>query len=138
VTLKFPALQASCEAHTVKVGASLLSGFLVRCTASRKELGYVWQAGSSWRWRTPSGANSGERSSAVRAVEVLRQAFDLSRKPGEVRDPRPIPSPEPRVPVASEARRASRPEPAAPRIVWPDAVPDLTAAIAAALKRGGK
>jgi len=58
-----------------------MAGFLVRCTASRKELGYVWQAGSAWRWRTADEANHGERSSQRAAVQVLRDAADLKQQP---------------------------------------------------------
>jgi hypothetical protein len=78
MTLKWPALKAALEQHTVETPRGRLAGFLVRCTASRKELGYVWQAGSAWRWRMPDGGHSGERSSQRAAVQVLRDAHDLT------------------------------------------------------------
>ena len=79
--VKYPAMKAELESHTVETPQGRLAGFLVRCTASRKDLGYVWQAGSAWRWQTPNGKHSGERSSQQVAVRVLRDAFDLRRQP---------------------------------------------------------
>jgi len=84
MTLKWPALKAMLEPHTVDTPRGRLAGFLVRCTASRKELGYVWQAGSAWRWRTPDD-HSGERSSQRAAVQVLRDAWDLAHGVRETR-----------------------------------------------------
>ena len=78
MTIKWPALKAVLEPHTVDTPRGRLGGFLVRCTATRKELGYVWPAGSAWRWQTPDRKNSGERSAQRAAVEVLRDAYDLA------------------------------------------------------------
>jgi hypothetical protein len=107
VTFKWPALKALLEPHTVEHNGGILAGFLVRCTASRKELGYVWQAGSAWRWQTPTRKNSGERSSQRAAVQVLREAYDLAHGGSQTlldvfgdEEPVRVPSARPRPPLA--------------------------------------
>ena len=79
--VKYPALKAELDSHTVATKHGFFAGFLVRCSASRTEMGYVWSAGSAWRWRTADGQNTGERSSQQAAVRVLRDAYDLRRQP---------------------------------------------------------
>jgi len=79
--ITWPALRATLESHTVQpsTGGPRVAGFLVRCTSTRCELGYVWNAGSSWHWQMPEGAaHYGERSSQRAAVQVLREAHDLA------------------------------------------------------------
>jgi hypothetical protein len=158
MTIKWPALKAALEAHTVATSRGLMSGFLVRCTSSRKELGYVWQAGSAWRWQTPDGANRGERSSQRAAVEVLRDAHDVraggtptattlpfddapitlptTARPMKPRAPRPTTGSEP-VRNRVVTPKVEPPPPPVPekRIVWGEQTGDLTQAVADALRR---
>lgn len=132
--LTWPALRAELVQHTVEWRGARFAGFLVRDTGTRKDLGYVWQAGSVWRWRTPD-QHSGERTSQKAAVEVLRDAHDL-RQGGAPELPRR----EAPVVVHTPTRPTPRPAPAAapsaPRrtVQW-GATVDLTAAISAALNR---
>jgi len=141
IRLSWPALRAALESHTVQTDRGLVAGFLVRCTSSRKELGYVWQAGSSWRWKSPEGF--GERSTLKAAVEVVREAHDVRQgaglplpeawrhpvllRPTPVAEARPAPRPAPR----PDPKPEPAPEPE-PQIVWPDeaSAPDLMSAIA--------
>jgi hypothetical protein len=78
--VKYPALTAVLDQHTVDTGRGVMAGFLVRCTASQRELGHVWQTGNVWRWRTPD-QHSGERATQRAAVQVLREAHDLRSGP---------------------------------------------------------
>lgn len=85
----FPDLSATLVQHTIDTPAGIVGGYLVRCTASRRDLGYIWTAnGSAWRWRTPSGGNFGERSSQFAAVRTLREAFNLANGVTADRAPR--------------------------------------------------
>lgn len=158
----WPELGATLASHTVKTArGAYMAGFLVRCLGSRKELGYIWTAGTVWCWQTPSGENHGERSTQRKAIEVLRDAHDLAR--GGARLPFDIPTPtdadildawrsvgplprlgSPMRPQAPTPRASASPTPApaaAPvkKIVWNDAAPafDVSAAIAAGLKKAG-
>ena len=158
MTVKYPALAAVLEQHTVDTGRGRMAGFLVRCSTSRKDLGYVWAAGaSSWRWRTPDGTHYGERSSQRAAVQVLREAYDVAQAGGGT--PRALPFPGDQAILAGwraplrvppmKARAATPPAPklvppphAAPpvpaepplkKIVWTTQAPGVTAALDAAL-----
>lgn len=158
MTIKWPALKASLEPHTVEARGGRMAGFLVRCTASRKELGYVWKTGNVWRWRTPDD-HSGERTSQRAAVEVLRDAHDLrsgatktpplpfdvaleesAKLPKRQAKPTPEPKPKREAPkpvVVVEPEPEPPPAPKPPqRIVWSDQPSgDLTKAVADALRR---
>jgi hypothetical protein len=159
--VKYPALAAMLDRHTVDTGRGVMAGFLVRCSASTKDLGYVWATGNAWRWRTPSGEHYGERSSQRAAVQVLREAYDVAHGPqralpfrdeegqasgqasgkasGQASRPQARPQGRPQ-------GRASRPQtqgrPQAPpaaavppkQIVW-STQPDLTGALDAAFRR---
>jgi len=155
MNVSFPTLRAACTAHTVDTARGLVAGYLVRCTTSRRDLGYIWPAGASWRWKTPNGLSFGERSTASRAVETLRDISDLQDTPTG-QGPAPMPaSPRPLFdgndpyirpikPEAPTVTRPRRPEPEPhhpePRVA-PDSKPDprmvanLTAGILAAFKR---
>lgn len=85
MTVKYHAIRAELESHSVDTAHGTMAGFLVRDSASRKELGFVWNAGSSWRWKTPDSKNYGERSMQGAAVETLRQIHDL--KTGGIAQP---------------------------------------------------
>jgi hypothetical protein len=142
--------------HTVTTPGGVVAGMLVRDAGSQRELGYVWAAGSvqenspsrTYRWRTPDGANFGERASMRAAVQVLRDAYDLRRgtvsgaaapvpdrdilaawRSASTQAPRPAPTPKPTTPKP--------PTPTPPRrsITWTDQSVDLTRAIAAALEK---
>lgn len=76
--LTWPAYRAGLVSHTVKVGNHMVAGYLVRDLASRRELGYVWQAGSSWQWRVDD-KRYGERSSQEAAIRQLRDIADVGR-----------------------------------------------------------
>ena len=138
MTVKYPALKAVLDRHTVETPRGLMSGFLVRCMASRKDLGYVWQAGSAWRWRTPDGQHYGERSTQRAAVQVLRDGHDLSVRNAslpqaefdarslpfeEVEGPQPLgpqpqPQPQPKAPQGPQPTAKGgppRPQPKAPQ-----------------------
>lgn len=139
-TNRWPSLQAIAVPHTVDVRGQLLGGLLIRSTTGGRDLGYIWQAGQSWRWRTVSGENFGERSTQLAAVTVLRQIADVgttTSRPPVLWDapadavpvaPRPVP------PVSRPTPRTTAPK-AEPRraIVWNDQPADITAAMAAAL-----
>lgn len=75
--LQWPALNARLDSHTVQTDHGLMAGYLVRAIGGSAELGYLWAAGSSWRWRSPDGAAYGERSSLQAAVTALRQVWDV-------------------------------------------------------------
>jgi len=155
MTIKWPALKAALEQHTIDWRGARLAGFLVRCTASRKELGYVWKTGVVWRWRTPDN-HSGERTSQRAAVEVLRDAHDLRQQPsllGRLEEARDYERAKratdaaptfvaPTLPPMKAAAPKPPPVAAAPPkgIVWNDqaGMSDLTTAVADALRRGGK
>lgn len=139
--ITWPELKATLESHTVEVPGGLLAGFLVRCTTSRSILGSVWSAGQSWRWRDAKGEHFGERSSQRAAVQVLRDAFDVSRGSSTPRLPFDLRSTV--IEAATTPRATSRtmtrptpsivaPAPPVRRIVWNDAAPafDMTAAVA--------
>jgi hypothetical protein len=158
MTVKYPALTAVLDQHTVDTGRGLMAGFLVRCQRSRKELGHVWLAGSAWRWRTPDGAHYGERSTQRAAVQVLREAFDLEHGPqrplpfsgdptvAEIQEAwraAPVLRPRPTTTVKPAPTRAAPPTPPPPaveappvkKIVWTTQAPDLRAALDAAFRR---
>jgi hypothetical protein len=136
--------------HTVEgPNGGRLAGFLVRDPGTLRELGYIWPAGATWRWKTPTGEHFGERATERAAVQVLvdialaaRHAAlsvfparsALSERIHQQNDARPL--------VVERAKR--EPVPTAPEpqrhIVWPDDSPDLdpaslTSAITAALRR---
>jgi len=165
--LTFADLNASLDQHTVEIaGGGVVAGFLVRCTGSRKELGYIWSTGNVWRWRTADRAAWGERSTQRKAVEALTDSVAALAGTARRKSPATLPFDGPtdaaimsawrsattasRPAKASAARvdeparkaAAPAPKPAAPvqHIVWPDSnAHDLTAATSAALnkKRGG-
>jgi hypothetical protein len=145
-----PTLRASLEAHTVDVRGRRVAGYLVRCSASRREMGYVWQMGNAWGWQTPTAKNYGERSSRHAAVKVLRDVFDLQHDISRARQYTPLPTDQAVLDSWRAPRRASSPAssttpPAAPtprpapvkqQIDWSTSTTsDLTSAIADALKR---
>jgi hypothetical protein len=74
----FTEFSATIEPHSVDTPQGVIGGYLVRCAASRKTLGYIWPAGAVWRWRTDDGQAYGERSTQRLAVEVLRDAFNVA------------------------------------------------------------
>ena len=158
--LTFTALRATCEPHTVMVGARRVAGYLVRHSGSRKDLGYVWRESDwCWHWRTPGGQHFGERTNQRAAVEVLVEIAKLGDAalahytqplPFEVditpTVERPAPKPKPKKPPLPAPRTAAGSPPptkppaakpptaAKPTITWAD-VPDLTDAVERALKR---
>jgi hypothetical protein len=152
LTVKWPALKAVLERHTVETPRGRVAGFLVRCTASRKDLGWVWQTGATgsvWRWRTPDGNHYGERGAQRAAVQVLREIADLGRgglpllerlrqqdeqatpapPPAPVRKPAPV-----RVVDAEIVDEPAEPPPVK-KIVWGTQSPGLSSALAAAFRR---
>jgi hypothetical protein len=164
MTITWADLRAICIPHTVDVRGGIVSGYLVRCTSSRTNMGHVWQTGSVWRFRTcanldaPLGAafQTGERPTQRSAVAALRALIS------GVGDPRPAPPvptdhdaprarvitappvhqrhaparPTPRPAVVRDDERAAPEALPAQRIVWTDTpMGDLTAAMAARLGR---
>jgi len=163
VTVKYPQLTAVLDRHTVQTDRGLMAGFLVRCTSSRKELGHVWQAGSAWRWRTPDGQHYGERSTQRAAVQVLRDAHDLAHgaqqrplplsgegaapewhPPAELPPMKPAAPPLETKPKRERKPRATPPTPPrvepppVKKIVWTPQAPDVTDALAAAIRKHAK
>ena len=139
-------------AHTIDDGrGGLLSGLLVR--SSGRTLGYIWRAGSAWRWKTGDGLSFGERSSQKTALDVLADIAALRAgtlnaapaAPAGPRAPRWAPPARPTMPARETPRQAPAPAPepepefTAQPIVWSDA-PDLTSTLASifAKQRGGK
>lgn len=122
--------RAYLQSHTVDTDDGLVGGYLVRATGSGKTLGYVWAGGEGYRWRAADPRHFGERVTREAAVEVL---CDIAAVRGHQGVPLEV-----RVPVV---RRTSVPTPTptpkpARQIVWTNtARVDLTAAIAASLKR---
>lgn len=145
----YPALAADLVSHTVRdpqARGVLHAGYLVRCTATHRELGFVWPMGEgatfgkAWGWVTPDASGYGERVNRRAAVQALRDVATATtwRAPMVViehedvveraRQQSPRPRPEP------------KPEPEPKRIVWPETpvnlnVGDLTDKIREALKR---
>jgi hypothetical protein len=143
--------------HTVDVEGGIVAGLLVR-TKSRRDLGYIWRAGSVWRWRTVNNSSYGERYSQQAAVTVLRDIALVMTQPVPVVSSLPMKDQDilamwrERAKGSSSTPRATAP-PSTPRVVAkttpPPATParrivwdttntnahDLTAAIGAALKR---
>jgi hypothetical protein len=118
--------------HTVDTDRGIVAGLLVR--SAGRQLGFIWRAGSVWRWRTPNGDAFGERATQRAATDVL---VDIAKVRGggitTTAAPRPAaPRPAPRPIAAPQKASAPPPEPAAPRkpIVWADVDgADLTAAL---------
>jgi hypothetical protein len=119
--------------HTVAVPGGRVAGLLVRDARSRRDLGYIWSAGSVWRWQSADGTAYGERSTQRAAAQVLADVRDLARGPlrppalpfetPAVVTPRPTPRPRPTPP----------PDPIPQVITWGDAdSPDITAALTTA------
>jgi hypothetical protein len=140
---KYPSLYAALEPHTAEDGRR---GHLVRCTATRTELGFVWwscNAGNvvTWHWRTLGRV--GERTTQRNAVQALRDI--ANNAPGlPLSDDGDEPEPQEQTARPAPPRRvfhlpSESPAPAK-HIVWAERpvdvnVPDLTAAIADALRR---
>jgi hypothetical protein len=135
---KYPALYAALEPDEVNGRR----GFTVRCTATRRALGFIWwevTTGTTvcWHWRT--GQFFGERTTERNAVQALRDVSNASaQRPLPLGDDSPAPTPARKVREAHTAPQAApAPTPAAParRVVWNDEPEaDITAALAAALK----
>jgi hypothetical protein len=144
--------------HTIDWRGGVMAGFLVR-TPGGRPLGYIWATGATWRWRTPDGANGGERSSQGKAIDVLQQVAELqpSATPllaslreslveqaregrGRMFSTRPLPTAPPvwsSRPTAATAPAAPTPPPA-PRktIVWgDDGQGDVTSTLDALLQK---
>lgn len=158
---EFPALFATTEPVT---GPDGTRGETVRCTATMRELGFIWWTVTTgttveWHWRTPSGKNFGDRSTKRGAVQALRDAANASQRlpfrddlqaayEYEVLKPRDTPRPRPATvrtaPTSERIDYAPAPKvvdaPVRPasarRVVWDDAAPviDLAARIAAGFK----
>jgi hypothetical protein len=136
-----------CTPHTVQTPGGYVAGLLVRSAGSRKELGYIWAAGSVFRWQTPDGANYGERSTRGAAIDVLIDIYEL--RAGQQTLPGfDIPVPQAWAPLTQTPRAsAPKPKPATPKpapappaepvrhVVWADGDHDLTSAVGAALRR---
>jgi hypothetical protein len=142
----YPSLYAALEPHTAEDGRR---GHLVRCTATRVELGFVWWSCNAsnvvtWHWRTLGRV--GERTTQRNAVQALRDiANNAPGLPFSEDDDEPV-APEraggeepPRAPRRVFHLPSESPAPAK-HIVWAERpvdvnVPDLTARIAEALRR---
>jgi len=135
---KYPSLYAALEPHTAEDGRR---GHLVRCTATRVELGFVWWScnGSNvvtWHWRTLGRV--GERTTQRNAVQALRDI--ANNAPGlPLSDEDDDPPARPETPRRVFHLPSESPAPAK-HIVWAEQpvdvnVPDLTARIAEALRR---
>ena len=154
--IQLPAQRAVLQPHSVKrEDGTFTAGYLVRCSASRREMGHVWwmHLTNVWGWRTPDGQHYGERQTRHAAIDVLRQAFDLAHDITNARVYRAQPTVDLRdsstthATTASSARAttttttktAAAPAPrvpSTPQITWTnDASADLTAAVAAALRK---
>ncbi len=155
--LNWPSFAAVLVVHTVKNDEGVLvAGYLVRCTSSRADLGWLWPRSVSsaiWNYRSADGRTFGERSSLKSAVEVLRDVYSITH--GQTLSSRPVVTRDARLPLGLDERatsidrsRSSTPRsappapvvsPAAPvrHITWgdDDSHPDLTSATAAALNR---
>jgi len=139
---KYPSLYAALEPSTAPDGKR---GATVRCTATRRELGFVWWSSTAtngvvWNWRT--GENFGERNTERNAVQALRDISNLSSGLPFSASPDPTPAPAPRrTPSPASAPVAAPTASSAParRVVWDDEqAPGLTDAIAAALRARGQ
>jgi hypothetical protein len=154
-------LRAVLVCHTVPdADGRLTAGYLVRCLASRREMGHVWwkptPGAPSWFWRTPDALHCGERTTRDAAIEVLRDAFDLAHDVDRARRHPIAPTvSRPDVDASSSSRanvspartsstrtasptptRVPRP-PSTQQITWgPASSADLTAAVADALRKG--
>lgn len=139
----YPSLFAALEPQTAADGTR---GSRVRCTATQRELGFVWWSADgnhvTWHWRT--GTTGGVRSTKRNAVQALRDVSNAARVYGG-RVPLDEREPEPEAPTTTSAP-AARPARVAPapvvpkpaqQIVWDDAAPafDLSAALAASFKK---
>jgi hypothetical protein len=143
---KYPALYAALEPDDVNGRR----GFTVRCTATRRAIGFIWwtcDSGTTVVWHFRTGDHSGQRTTERNAVQALRDisngqgAFDLPPADDAVAPTRP--APQARRVFAMPASTEPEPEPvlrpaASRRIVWGEQLPNLTAAIAAAFEKGGK
>jgi len=158
--IKWPTLRATTEVHSVEVRGARLAGMLVRDSASRIELGYVWAAGSRWGWRAPDGEHYGERATLAAALEVLRDTFDFlnrvsplahatlrQRRALSRMDDDDTSAPAPKTARETEQKTKTAPAPVVvvkpahvQQIVWGPAGGDLRAAVARALdaEKGGK
>lgn len=134
--------------HAIRTEGGYVAGFLVRATASRRDLGYVWRGPKLWHWRGPDGSlyREGIASSRETAVENLWDDGEAngrvwSRPPLDAAVTAAMAAPTYRPPVQAQRvpAKAARPEPPAvpaPKIDWDAAVGiDLTAAVGAALGR---
>lgn len=156
--LKWPKLNAELTPHTVTTPRGILAGYLVRDTWTGKDLGYVASVGSTWRWQLPDGQHYGERSTQEKAIEVLRDAYDLAKlttgrlpftadEAGNVTPPRLVVPPmkprrlDPIGPAPKQPRpiRVAKTEPPEPvrKVDWNTVTPmgDVTAALADALRK---
>lgn len=142
--IKYPSLYATTEPATATDG---MRGSVVRCTATRRALGFVWWSEEggrvSWNFRrTDEDALRGTRNTERNAVQALR---DLSNGTTLALPLLPLLDIEDRAHTFDREPLARVPSVVAPvvapahagRIVWNDAAPafDLSAAIAAGLKR---
>ena len=135
---KYPSLYADVEPASSPDGHR---GSTVRCTATRRELGFVWwshRPGTGVTWHYRCGTVTGDRNTERNAVQALR---DLSN--GASARPLPegreeLPTAVSPQPVERAARAVPDPPPPAPvpqQIVWGDSAPDLTSAVADAFRR---
>jgi len=123
--------------HTVDTERGIVAGLLVR--SAGRQLGFIWRAGSVWRWRTPNGEAFGERATQRAATDVLVDIAQLrgggitaAAAAAASTAPRPAARPAPRPAAAPQKASAPPPEPEAPRkpIVWADVdAADVTAAL---------
>ncbi len=102
----YPGLAAKLVPHTISVvvdGADRMKpGYLVRCTAGGRDLGYIWPGFGVWYWRTADGSHYGERVNSHAAVQTLRDVANLaSREPG--RAPRVVDA-QPELPWKAEMK----------------------------------
>jgi hypothetical protein len=151
VRITWVALDATIEPHTVTaVRGAIVAGYQVRRAGSGATLGYIYKAGSAWRWQTEDASAYGERPDQRLAVIALQSARGDARAPRQTTiapdyvpptdtdiltawrkvSPAPAPGAAPKVSSAPSA-------PAPARILWPDdnATPDVTAALSAAFRK---
>jgi len=137
--------------HTVALDPDVpkvrVAGFLVRATASRRELGYIWPLHGGWAWRTSDGAHFGERQKQRAAAQALLDAALVAMRGPGVHVDRRLPDP---APAHAERIRTTMfpdppptpaptpaPTPTKPTkpIQWAPSSFDLTGAVAALLKK---
>ncbi len=87
----YPGLAAKLVPHTISVsrdadGADRLKpGYLVRCTAGGRDLGYLWDGyeptgAKVWFWKTTDDSANGERVTSHAAVQTLRDIANLASR----------------------------------------------------------